>query len=325
MNPLMLAIAVFVAALGLLLSVLYFLVARPLAQKKTLERFESIQKGSQPQAAIDFTIKILHEDVLSNNPTINRILRKIPLMVELHLFVKQSALNISVGSILAYSLIPALALLLIVLLIGGAPFFALLIAAAAGCIPFAVVGVFRSRRFDKFEELFPEALDFLARSVRAGHAFTAGLEMIAQEMDEPIAGEFRRVFEQQNIGMPIKDALQNLVRRVPLPDVQIFTTALIIQRETGGNLAEILDNLSFVMRERFKMTRYIKTVTAQGRLSRNVLMALPPALGFYMYLVNREYVLKLFTDPILRIFLYVVIVMQVAGFFWIQKIIKPKA
>jgi tight adherence protein B len=125
--------------------------------------------------------------------------------------------------------------------------------------------------------------------------------------------------------MPIKEALQNLVIRMPLPDVQIFTTALIIQRETGGNLAEILDNLSVVMRERFKMTRYIKTVTAQGRMSRNVLLALPPALGFYMYMVNREYIMKLFTDPLLRIALYGVIVMQVIGFFWIQKIIKPKA
>jgi tight adherence protein B len=322
-NALVLTIAVFVAALGLFLSALYFLVARPLEQKKTLERFEGIQKSDQPHA-IDFTVRILHEDVLSNNPLVNRILKKIPLMVELHFFVKQSALNVSVGSILAYSLIPALALLFIALLVGATPFLGLFLAAAAGCIPFAVVGVFRRKRFDKFEELFPEALDFLARSVRAGHAFTAGLEMISQEMDEPISGEFRRIFEQQNIGMPIKDALQNLVKRVPLSDVQIFTTALIIQRETGGNLAEILDNLSTVMRERFKMTRYIKTVTAQGRMSRNVLLAMAPALGFYMFLVNRDYILKLFTDPLLRSGLYIVIVMQVVGFFWIQKIIKPK-
>jgi tight adherence protein B len=319
-----LTIAAFVAAMGVFLSALYFLVARPLEQKKTLERFESIQKDSQPQA-IDFTVKILHEEVLSDNPAINRLLWKIPLMVEAHLFVKQSALNVSVGMILAYSLIPALSLLFITLLMGSTLFLSLFVAAGAGSIPFAVVGFFRTKRFDKFEELFPEALDFLARSVRAGHAFTAGLEMIAQEMDEPIAGEFRRVFEQQNIGMPIKDALQNFVRRVPLPDVQIFTTALIIQRETGGNLAEILDNLSVVMRERFKMTRYIKTVTAQGRMSRNVLLALAPALGFYMYLVNRPYIEKLFTDPMLRIGLYVVLVMQVVGYFWIQNIIKPKA
>jgi tight adherence protein B len=323
-EPLVLMIAVFIVAAGLFFSVLYFLVARPLQQKRTIERFHSIQKSGESQP-IDFQVKILHEDVLSSNPDINRILRKIPLMLELHLFVKQSALGISIGSLLAFSGLPGLVVLLLALLLDSSLFFSLLFAVGAGSIPFIVVGIYRRKRFDKFEELFPEAMDFLARSVRAGHAFTSGLEMIAQEMDEPLAAEFRRVFEQQNIGMPIKDALQNLVMRMPLPDVQIFATALIIQRETGGNLAEILDNLSLVMRERFKMTRYIKTVTAQGRLSRNVLLAIPPVLALYMYAINPDYVMMLLTDPYLRIALYVVIVMQVIGFFWIQKIIKPKA
>jgi tight adherence protein B len=323
MAPLALTILVFVVALGFILSVLYFLVIKPLEQKQTLARFENIQKTSESQG-IDFQDKILHEDVLSNNPQLNRLFRKIPGMVELHLYVKQSALSISVGSILAYSIFPALGVVILLLLFNLTFILSFIIAAGCGSIPFLVVNIYRKKRFDRFEELFPDAMDFLARSVRAGHAFTSGLEMISQEMDEPLAGEFRRVFEQQNLGMPIKEALQNLVLRMPLPDVQIFTTALVIQRETGGNLAEILDNLSTVMRERFKMTRYIKTVTAQGRLSRNILMALPPGLLLYMYFVNRKYAELLFTDPGLRIALYAVIVLQVIGFFWIQKIIQPK-
>ncbi len=323
MASLALTILVFVVALGFFLSILYFLIVRPLEQKQTLARFENLQKASESHG-IDFQTKILHEDVLSNNPKIHRLLRKIPRMLELHLFVKQSALKISVGSMLAYSIFPALGVLVLLFLFDVTFFLSFIIAVGCGAIPFMVVGVYRRKRFDKFEELFPDAMDFLARSVRAGHAFTSGLEMIAQEMDEPLAGEFRRVFEQQNLGMPIKEALQNLVVRMPLPDVQIFTTALIIQRETGGNLAEILDNLSLVMRERFKMTRYIRTVTAQGRLSRTILMALPPGLLAYMYMVNRPYTQLLFTNPSLRIALYVAIILQVIGFFWIKKIIQPK-
>jgi tight adherence protein B len=318
-----LIIPVFAVAMGFFLSILYFLIIRPLEQKQALARFENIQKAVESHA-IDFQEKILHEDVLSNNPRINRLLRKIPLMFELHLYVKQSAMSISVGALLAYSIFPGLGALVLCLLFQVTFILSLFIAAGCSTIPFIVVGFYRKKRFERFEELFPDAMDFLARSVRAGHAFTSGLEMISQEMEEPLAGEFRRVFEQQNLGLPIKDALQNLVVRMPLPDVQIFTTALIIQRETGGNLAEILDNLSLVMRERFKMTRYIRTVTAQGRLSRTILMALPPGLLAYMYAVNRPYTKLLFTEPSLRIALYAAIILQVIGFFWIKKIIQPK-
>ena len=110
-------------------------------------------------------------------------------------------------------------------------------------------------------------MDLLARAVRAGHAFTSGLEMIAKEMPAPLSEEFRRTYEQQNLGLPLRDALENMAKRMPLPDVRIFVTALLIQRESGGNLAEILDNLSGVIRERFKLMRQIKVFTAQGRLT----------------------------------------------------------
>ena len=146
-----------------------------------------------------------------------------------------------------------------------------------GCfLPYAFASYRRTKRFNEFEELFPEAIDTLARAVRAGHAFTTALEMISNEVAEPVAGEFRKLFEEQKFGLPVRDALINLAERVPLVDVKFFVTAVMLQRETGGNLAEILDNLSYVIRERFKILRQVRVYTAQGRLTMMLLMGMPP-------------------------------------------------
>ena len=142
----------------------------------------------------------------------------------------------------------------------------------------------RTKRFQKFEEKFPEAIDTLARAVRAGHAFTTALEMIANEVAEPVAGEFRQLYEEQKFGLPVRDALFNLADRVPLVDIKFFVTAVMLQRETGGNLAEILDNLSYVIRERFKILRQVRVHTAQGRLTMVLLMALPPTVVIMLIL-----------------------------------------
>ncbi len=155
----------------------------------------------------------------------------------------------------------------------------------------------RTKRFQKFEEKFPEAIDTLARAVRAGHAFTTALEMIANEVSEPVAGEFRQLYEEQKFGLPVRDALLNLADRVPLVDVKFFVTAVMLQRETGGNLAEILDNLSYVIRERFKILRQVRVHTAQGRLTMVLLMALPPTIVVIMLIVNPGFIHPLFTDP----------------------------
>jgi tight adherence protein B len=317
-------IIVFLIATAFFVSAISYLVMKPMSSKRAVSRLQSMQKAVAPAPEDSPQDQMLREDVLSDNPALNRFLRQIPLMVDLHLFVKQSALGISVARLLSFSLIPAVVIMSLGWLAGGNLLIVLFIALAIGAIPFSVVAMYRKRRFGRFEESLPEAIDLLARSVRAGHAFTSGLEMISNEMAEPLASEFRRVFEQQNLGLSIREALQNLVLRVPLPDVRVFVTALIIQRETGGNLAEILDNLANVVRERFRLMRHIRGVTAQGRLSRNILMAVPPGMGFLMYLKNPSYIMMLFTDPRGRIMLYAAIAAQIIGFFMLQKIIKPK-
>ena len=160
----------------------------------------------------------------------------------------------------------------------AAPLFAVVGADLGAFLPYSYASYRRTKRFQKFEELFPEAIDTLARAVRAGHAFTTALEMISNEVAEPIATEFRKLFEEQKFGLPVRDALINLTERVPLVDVKFFVTAVMLQRETGGNLAEILDNLSYVIRERFKIQRQVRVYTAQGRLTMMLLMGLPPVI-----------------------------------------------
>jgi tight adherence protein B len=191
-----------------------------------------------------------------------------------------------------------------------------------GFLPYSVVSYRRQKRFEKFEELFPEAIDTLARAVRAGHAFTTALEMISNEIAEPLSSEFRKLFEEQKFGMPVRDALMNLTERVPLVDVKFFVTAVMLQRETGGNLAEILDNLSYVIRERFKIQRQVKVHTAQGRLTMLLLMGMPPTVVAILSVFSPEFVHPLFYDPIGHALLVMSIALQTVGYFVIRKIIK---
>jgi tight adherence protein B len=180
----------------------------------------------------------------------------------------------------------------------------------------------RTARIYRFEEHFPEALDLLSRAVRAGHAFSAGMKMVADEMDEPVGPEFRKAFDEQNYGLPLKESLNGLADRIPLLDVKFFATAVLIQRETGGNLAEILDNLAGVVRERFKIRRQVRVHTAHGRFTGYVLMALPAFLAVALVFINPEHMNLLFDERIGQLMILASIVMQAIGFIWIKQIVK---
>jgi tight adherence protein B len=182
----------------------------------------------------------------------------------------------------------------------------------------------RRRRFNRFEELFPEAIDLLARAVRSSHAFTTGFEMIGTEMPDPLGEEFRLTYQQQKLGMPLREALQNLIIRMPLPDVRIFVSAIQIQRESGGNLGEILDTLSAVIRERFKLVRQVRTHTAEGRLSMYVLTAIPVVTAAILIVAKPEYMKVMFIDPRGQAALAVAVGLQIVGYFVIGRIIKIK-
>jgi tight adherence protein B len=189
-------------------------------------------------------------------------------------------------------------------------------------LPFIVLHIKRTKRLRLFEEQFPEGLDLISRALKAGHAFATGLKMVADEMPEPVGPEFRKTFDEQNFGLPLKDALDNLTRRVPLIDVRFFATAVLIQRETGGNLAEILENLAHVVRERFKILRQVRVYTAHGRFTGYVLLALPAVLCIALSFINPEHMNLLFRERMGQMMLLGALGMQVMGYLWIKQVIK---
>lgn len=215
------------------------------------------------------------------------------------------ALAAAVGTALIFPVLPAI----------------VVAALAAGALPYAYVNNRAGKRTAAFEEQLPDAIDLIGRAMRAGHPLSAGLKMVGDEALEPLAGEFRRVFEEQRFGMPFDEALLGLCDRVPLTDVRILVTAILIQREVGGNLAEVLDKIAYVIRQRFTIKRQIRVYTAQGRFSGMVLSLLPIGVGSALFFINREYVVTLFVDPIARYFLVLAVVLQLLGYLWIRKIV----
>lgn len=187
--------------------------------------------------------------------------------------------------------------------------------------PYLYVRRRKRKRIEAFEEHFPDAIDLLARALRAGHAFTTGLQVIADEAPEPVSDEFRQVFEEQRYGLPLRESLLALADRIELVDMRMFVTSVLIQRESGGNLAENLDNLAEIIRERFKFQRDLRTATAHGRLSGMVLAGAPVAAGVGMYLLNPEYTSLLWTEELGRWMLAGAALMQIMGFLVIQKIV----
>jgi tight adherence protein B len=322
-NLSILAVLIFLVTMALVISALYFIIEAPAARKRLRDRIVSA-----PEASLfgdgDVQLRLMRAEAMSHIPTLNSVLILIPGLHKVSLFIQQSAVEITVGMFLFFSLLLAWFFFLVTLL-AGLPFvLAAVLGVLSGFMPSLFIGMKRQKRMSKFEELLPDAIDLLARAVRAGHAFTTGLDMIAKELPSPICEEFRRTYELQNLGIPIREAFQNLTRRVPLPDVRIFVTALTIQRETGGNLAEILDNLSHVMRERFKLVRQIQVFTAQGRMSMYMLVSMPPITGILIFLLNRDYIMRLFTDPLGHRFIGVSVFMQIIGYFVIRRIIQPR-
>ena len=193
-------------------------------------------------------------------------------------WIEQTGVKTTISALFLIALFSGAVVALLVMMAVRVPWGVPVGAAAGFALPFMVLNYKRGKRLRAFEEAFPEALDLISRALKAGHAFATGMKMVADEMPEPIGPEFRKTFDEQNFGLPLKDALDNLTHRVPIIDVRFFATAVLIQRETGGNLSEILENLAHVVRERFKILRQVRVYTAHGRLTGYVLLALPAVL-----------------------------------------------
>ena len=284
------------------------------------DRLATVQKA--PEREPDEELALLRDEQLSKIPALDTLLRRSARVSAIQEALTQAGMKFRAGNFLMLCILCGALTGLAAILYTKNPAISWAALVIGAVLPYSVVSYRRQKRFEKFEELFPEAIDTLARAVRAGHAFTTALEMISNEVAEPLSGEFRKLYEEQKFGMPVRDALMNLTERVPLVDVKFFVTAVMLQRETGGNLAEILDNLSYVIRERFKIQRQVRVHTAQGRLTMALLMAMPPAVVAILAVFSPDFVKPLFYDPIGHALLVVSIALQTTGYFVIRKIIK---
>ncbi len=198
---------------------------------------------------------------------------------------------------------------------------AIFIAIGSGFIPLIYVLRLKNKRIKAFEEIFPDSLEFISRSMRAGHAFSVSLEMIHREFQEPLAGEFRRTFEEHNLGLPLDVALQSFAKRVPLLDVHFFVSAVLLQKRTGGNLAEILDKLAYIIRERFKLRGRIRAISAHGKLTGIALTCIPIGVAILMFFTNPDYVKFFFLDETGNIMMGTAVFLQVTGYLIMKKIV----
>ncbi len=316
---LIIAISVWVCAL------LVWWVCSNAFRNSDLDKLRSRLLGAKPRKAkaAGPAASLIQSDE-KNELLSAKFLRRFQLQTKLQELIEQAGIRWSTHRLVNTSLVAMVAgwALAWMLLPDQFHRFSYLVGFAAGCLPLLYVLRKRSARMKRFEELFPDSLEFVARSMRAGHAFSVSLEMIHREFQEPLAGEFRRTFEEHNLGLPLDVALQKLAKRVPSLDVHFFVSAVLLQKRTGGNLAEILDKLAYVIRERFKLRGRIRAISAHGRMTGAALTCIPIAVAVIMFYVNPEYVRFFFTDDTGNLMMGAAIGLQLIGYMIIRQIVK---
>jgi len=318
-GPLAIAVVVFcsVTAIVLAAAIAYREhVARQIAQ----ERLEVFAGGKRPDGPDD--VSLLKEPV-HHDADYLAWLKHISVTAPVRRFLEQAECPLRLDVLLGLT-----ALLCVfgcvVLVVLRVPYYVAPAGLLLGLGPCAYLWWRRRQRLKKFAEQLPDALELIARALRAGHSLSSGLQLVGQEMPPPIGTEFQRTFEEHQLGAPLEEALQKLGERVPNVDLGFFITAVLIQRQTGGDLAEILDKIGYIIRERFKIYGQVAALTAEGRLSGWILMVLPFVVFFALLKLNPDYIMLLFRDPLGLKMLYVALAMQVIGAIVIQKIVKIK-
>jgi tight adherence protein B len=315
-------LSAFVIGIVLVMGGYFGVTALPgiLAQRKLMGRLQELSTPiDAPDAASKALVKVTNPGLV---PAFDRLMANTTRGSAISRWIEQSGTKASVSSVFLVALVLAAIMAVVAQVATRTPLSMIGGAALGFAMPFLFLRMKRTRRLRKFEEEFPEALDLISRALKAGHAFATGLKMVADEMKEPVGPEFRKTFDEQNFGLPLKDALENLTLRIPILDMRFFATAVLIQRETGGNLSEILENLAHVVRERFKILRQVRVYTAHGRMTGYVLLALPAVLAIALSFINPEHMNMLFRERLGQILLMVAIGMQTAGFIWIKQVVK---
>jgi tight adherence protein B len=272
----------------------------------------------------DVDVVLARNELMSEIPWVNRTLVSMQAALQLKRMLDQADLHITPSRLMMFSVMAGL--------LGGLAasvltvFIPLMVLAGIACaaIPFLHVWYKRKKRFDSFLEQLPDALDLISRALSAGHAFSEALHMVSIEMPDPIATEFRKAYEEQNLGLSVKLALENLTGRIPLLDLKMCVTAILIQRETGGNLAEILEKVAYTIRERFRILGDLKTLTTSSRMSAWLLCALPIGVALAVTVMNPEYMSVLWKDPRGHYLIAAALFMQITGMLIVRKILNIK-
>ncbi|MGA3187461.1 MAG: type II secretion system F family protein [Bryobacteraceae bacterium] len=285
-------------------------------------RLSGTSKAKKKKSGKPGEASVMQQDTGPKNRVAQKIVDRFQLGPKIGIFLEQAGMKWAPARLVHTCILAFAAGFIFGWMLTSSLIMALALAAIVSCGPIIWIWRKRKSRLYRFEELFPDALEFVSRSMRAGHAFSVSLEMIHREFQEPIAGEFRRTFEEHNLGLPIEIALQKLATRVPSLDVHFFVSAVLLQKRTGGNLAEILDKLAYVIRERFKLRGRIRAVSAHGRMTAAALSAIPAAVAVLMFYTNPDYVKFFFKDETGQIMLGSAVFLQMVGYLIMKKIVN---
>ncbi|HSE25592.1 MAG TPA: type II secretion system F family protein [Pyrinomonadaceae bacterium] len=312
---------VFLASLFMVYA-LYLITSRTTDAKRQLLRERLADAIRSSAHSTDADVQLAREELMSEIPWLNRVLLKMQMTTKLKQMIDQADSNITVMRLILFSLSAGVLAFLAVSMVSVSLPLMILFGLIATSVPFIHINMKRKKRLKKFLQLLPDALDLMSRGLSAGHAFTEALQMVASEMPEPISMEFRKTYEEQNLGLSLKLALENLVQRVPLLDLRMCVTAVMIQRETGGNLSELLEKVAHTIRERFRIMEDLKTMTLSSRWSAWLLCALPIFLAVYVTFMNPGYMDVMWRDSRGHKLLAVAGLMQILGMLMVQKIMK---
>jgi tight adherence protein B len=319
----MLPFFVFIFCLVIVLGA--YLLATRGSEKRRARLQKRLQEALMTSARSgDAEVRLAREELMSEIPFVNRALAQLQFAVNLKRLIEQADLNITVTRLLMFAAMAGILGALAVSVISTGWLFPLLAGLAAASLPFLHVIWKRHKRLREFLMLLPDALDLMSRALQAGHAFAESLHMVATEMPEPIATEFRKTYEEQNLGLSLKLALENLSARIPLLDLRLCVTAILIQRETGGNLAEVLEKVAYTIRERFRILEDLRTLTTSSRMSAWILCGLPIFILLAVTYMNPDYMSVLWYDPRGHKLLAVAIALQITGMLVIRKILRIK-
>lgn len=302
---------------------LMIFITRPSQKEKILESRLQTSATRSNETHIE-AINILKSESYSDVPWLNSILVRLKPSFRLRKLIADADQTWSVGKLVSGSILGAVAAYWLVNVLNHNKLIAAVLAIAVLVAPYAFLMFKRQRRLRRFAAILPDGMDLVARALRAGHSLTAALDMVGQEISDPVGREFRRIFEEQNLGLPLREALLNLAERVPLPDVRFMVAAMLIQRETGGNLVEVLDKTTSLLRERARLEGQIRVHTAQGRLTGWILCLLPFIAFFAISWVNPEYMDTLIHDSLGQMLLVAGACLMVLGILVIRKIVDIK-